>query len=68
MNEVTFVNEVEMFNTSVEDEDDLLFRFIDHLEEEQDMDIDMEENASSIIVHAGWHDKDNEFNITRLSS
>ena len=65
---MTFVNEVEMFNASVEDEDDPLFRFTDHLEEEQIIDIDMEEDTSSIITHTGWHEEDNGFNVTRLSS
>ena len=58
------MNEVEMYNTSVEDEDDLLFRFIDHLEEDKNMDVDVEEEASSMVAHAGWaDDEDSGLNI-----
>ena len=74
MNEVAFVNEVEMFSASMEDEDDLLFQFTDHLEEEQvahiEMledgelaDIDMDDDASFMVVHMGWHNEDNVFNV-----
>ena len=79
MDEVTFVNEVEMFNTSVEDEDDPLFWFTDYLEEEQiahiEMledcelaDIDMDNDASSMVIHTGWHDEDDGFNIAGPSN
>ena len=72
-NEVMFVNEVEMYNTSVEEgetplvfdendpffEDDPLFRFIDHLEGEEGELMDVDEDASSTVAHAGW-DADGE--------
>ena len=68
-----FVNEVEMFNASVEegepplifDEDDLLFggdplfRFTDRLEGEEGELMDIDEDTSSIVAHAGW-DADGE--------
>ena len=57
-NEVMFVNEVEMYNASVEDDDDPLFKFIDHLEEDQNMDVD--EDASSMVAHAGWADDEED--------
>ena len=79
MNGVTLVNEVEMLNTLVEDEDDLLFRFIDHLKEEQIahievledgelVDIDMDNDTFSMVVHMGWHDEDDGFNIAGPSN
>ena len=72
-NEVMFVNEVKMYNASVEEgetllvfeennplfEDDPLFRFIDHLEGEEGELMDVDEDASSIVTHAGW-DADGE--------
>ena len=72
-NEVMFVNEVEMYNASVEEgetpivfdeddplfKDDPLFRFIDHLEGEEGELMDVDEDASSIVAHAGW-DADGE--------
>ena len=67
-NEVTFVNEVEMFNASVENEDDLLFQFIDHLEEGELANVEMEEDTSSMMIHMGWHDEDNGFNVAGPSS
>ena len=61
-----FVNEVEMYNASVEDEDDPLFRVIDHLEDGEVMDID--EDASLTVAHAGWADDgDSGLNIARPS-
>ena len=67
-----FVNEVEMFNPSVEEEepivfeendplfeDDPLFRFTDHLEGEEGELMDVDEDASSTVAHAGW-DTDGE--------
>ena len=68
-----FVNEVEMYNASVEDgetplvfeedvplfEDDPLFRFIDHLEGEEGEFMDVDEDASLIVTHVGW-DADGE--------
>ena len=67
-----FVNKVEMFNTSEEGEtplvfdendplfeDDPLFRFIDHLEGEEGELMDIDEDASSTVAHAGW-DADGE--------
>ena len=79
MNEVTFINEVEMFNILVEDEDNPLFWFTDHLEEEQVahieiledgelVDIDMEDDASSMVVHMGWHNEDSGFNVVGPSN
>ena len=73
-NEVMFVNEVEMFNASVEEgetplifdeddplfEDDSLFRFIDHLEGEEGELMDVDEDASSTVAHVGW-DADGEY-------
>ena len=44
-NEVAFVNEVEIFSTSMKDGDDLLFWFTDHLEEEQIAHIEMLEDG-----------------------
>ena len=73
-----FVNEVEMYNASVEDgetplvfeennplfEDDPLFRFIDHLEGEEGELMDVDEDTSSTIAHAGWaDDEDSGLNI-----
>ena len=66
-NEVMFVNEVEMYNASVEegetppvfDEDDPLFRFIDHLEGEEGELMDVDEDTSSTVAHVGW-DADGE--------
>ena len=69
-----FVNEVELYNASVEegepplvfDEDDLLFeddplfRFIDHLEGEEGNLMDVDEDTSSTVAHAGW-DADGEY-------
>ena len=68
-----FVNEVKMFNASVEEEeplvfeendplfeDDPLFRFIDHLEGEEGEPMDIDEDASSTVAHAGW-DADGEY-------
>ena len=63
----------------MEDENDPLFQFTDHLEEEQiahiEMledgelaDTDMDEDASSMVVHMGWHDKDSGFNIAGPSN
>ena len=73
-NEVMFVNEVEMYNASIEDgeippvleeddplfEYDPLFRFIDHLEggEEGEL-MDVDEDASSTVAYVGW-DADEE--------
>ena len=68
-----FVNEVEIYNASVEDgetpfvfdendprfEDDPLFRFTDHLEGEEGELMDVDEDASSTVAHAGW-DADGE--------
>ena len=63
-----FVNEVEMYNTSIEgaevppvlEEDDPLFkedplfRFIDHLEDREEGELmDVDEDASSTVAHAG---------------
>ena len=67
-NEVMFVNEDEMFNASVEDgetplvfdEDNPLFRFTDHLEGEEGELMDIDEDASSTVTHAGW-DTDREY-------
>ena len=71
-----FVNEVEMYNASVEDEevpltfeendplfeDDPLSRFTDHLEEGEFMDVD--EDTSSTVAHEGWaDDEDSGLNI-----
>ena len=60
------MNEVEMFNASVEeetplvfDEDDPLFRLIDHLEGEEGELMDVDEDASSTVAHTGW-DADGE--------
>ena len=73
-----FVNEVEMYNASVEDEetplvfeendplfeDDSLFRFIDHLEGEEGELMDIDADASSTVAHAGWaDDEDSGLNI-----
>ena len=73
-NKVMFVNEVEMYNASVEEgetplvfdennplfEDDPLFRFIDHLEEGEEGELmDVDEDASSTVTHVGW-DQDGE--------
>ena len=72
-NKVMFVNEVEMYNTSVEEgetplifeedvplfENDPLFRFIDHLEGEEGELMDVDEDTSSTVAHAGW-DTDGE--------
>ena len=72
-NEVMFVNEVEMYNASVEDgeiplvfdeddpifEDDPLFRLVDHLEGEEGELMDIDEDASSTVAHVGW-DQDKE--------
>ena len=68
-----FVNEVEMFNASVEEEEPLifdeddplfedgpLFRFKDHLEGEEGELMDVDEDASSTVAHAGW-DQDGEY-------
>ena len=65
-NEVMFVNEVEMFNTSMGDEetplileeDDPLFWFMDHLEEKGEI-MDIDEDTSSTVAYAGW-DQDGE--------
>ena len=68
-----------MFSTSMEDEDDPLFQFTDHLEEEQiahiEMledselaDIDMDNNTSSMVIHTGWHNEDNGFNAVGPSN
>ena len=59
-----------MFNASVEDEDDLLFWFIDYQEEGElaDIDMDVEEDAFSMIVYLGWHEEENGFNIAGPSS
>ena len=68
-----FVNEVKMYNASVEEgetpfvfdendplfKDDPLFRFIDHLEGEEGELMDIDEDASSTVAHAGW-DADGE--------
>ena len=68
-----FVNEVEMYNASVEEgeaplvleednplfEDDPLFRFTDHLEGEEGELMDIDEDVSSTVAHAGW-DQDEE--------
>ena len=68
-----FVNEVEMYNASVEEgetphiceeddplfEDNPLFRFIDHLEGEEGEIMDVDEDTSSTVTHAGW-DADGE--------
>ena len=77
-NEVMFVNEVEMYNASVENgetplvfeendplfEDDPLFRFIDHLEGEEGELMDVDEDTSSTVAHAGWaDDEDSGLNI-----
>ena len=78
-NKVALVNEVEMFSASMEDEDDPLFQFTDHLEEEQiahiemleDVelaDVDMDNDASSMVIHMGWHDEDDGFNVAGLSN
>ena len=61
------MNEVKTFNTSMEEEepivfeendplfeDDPLFRFIDHLEGEEGELMDVDEDASSTVAHAGW--------------
>ena len=75
------VNEVEMYNTSVEDreiplvfdednsifEDDPLFRFIDHLEGEEGELMDVDEDASSTVTHAGWDQDEEGLNIARPS-
>ena len=69
-----FVNEVEMYNASVEEgetplvfdeddplfEDNPLFRFTDHLEGEEGELMDVDEDASSTVAHAGW-DADGEY-------
>ena len=68
-----FVNEVEMFNASEEGEtpivfeendplfeDDPLFRFTDHLEGEEGELMDVDEDTSSTVAHAGW-DADGEY-------
>ena len=67
-----FVNEVEMYNASMEEEepivfeendplfkDDPLFRFTDHLEGEEGELMDVDEGYSSTVAHAGW-DADGE--------
>ena len=68
------MNEVKMFNTSVEEgetplifneddpifKDDPLFRFIDHLEGEEGELMDVDEDASSTVAHARW-DADGEY-------
>ena len=67
------MNEVKMFNALVEEEEPLifdesdplfednpLFRFIDHLEGEAGELMDVDEDASSIVAHAGW-DTDGEY-------
>ena len=67
-NEVMFVNEVKMYNASMEEgeiplafdendplfEDNPLFRFTDHLEGEEGELMDVDEDASSTVAHAGW--------------
>ena len=67
------MNEVEMYNTSVEEgeaplvfeednplfKDDPLFRFIDHLEGEEGELMDVDEDALSTVAHVGW-DADGE--------
>ena len=78
-NEVVSINEVKMFSSSMEDEDDPLFQFTDYLEEEQiaqiEMledgelaDIDMDDDASFMVVHTGWHNKDDGFNVAGPSN
>ena len=66
-----------MYNVSVEDEtplvfeegnplfeDNPLFRFIDHLEGEEGELMDVDEDASSTVTHAGWDaDREEENNI-----
>ena len=67
------MNEVAMFNASMEEEeplvfeennplfeDDPLFRFIDHLEGEEGELMDVDEDALSTVAHAGW-DADGEY-------
>ena len=82
-NKVMFVNEVEMYNASVEEgevplifdkndplfEDDTLFRFIDHLEGEEGELMDIDEDASSTVAHVGWDadGKEEENNVARPS-
>ena len=75
------MNEVEMYNASVEGEktplifdeddplfkDDPLFRFTDHLEEEEGELMDVDEDASSTVAHAGWDQDGEELNIARPS-
>ena len=72
-----FVNEVEMYNASVEDEevplvfeednplfeDDPLLRFTDHLEGEERELMDVDEDASSIVTHMGWDQDEEGLNI-----
>ena len=74
-----FVNEVEMYNTSIESgeippileednplfEDDPLFRFVDHLEEEEGEFMDIDEDASSTVAYTGWDQDGEGFNIAR---
>ena len=43
-------------------EDDPLFHFIDHLEEEGEL-MDVDEDASSIVTHVGWDQDGEGFNI-----
>ena len=62
------MNEVEMYNASVEEgvaplvfeeddplfEEDPLFRFIDHLKGEKGELMDVDEDTSSTVAHVGW--------------
>ena len=41
---------------------------IEMLEDSELADIDMDDNASSMIVHIGWHDADDGFNVAGLSN
>ena len=81
-NKVMFVNEVEMYNTSIKSgetppvleeedplfEDDPLFRFINHLEEGEEGELmDVDEDASSTVAHTGWDQDGEGLNIARPS-
>ena len=80
-----FVNEVEMYSASIESgevppvleeddplfEEDPLFHFIDHLEEEEEGELtefmDVDEDASSTVAHMGWDQDGEGLNTARPS-
>ena len=76
-----FVNEVKMYDASIKSgevppileedgplfEEDPLFRFIDHLEEEEEGELtefmDVDEDTSSTVAHVGWDQDEEGLNI-----